>query len=67
MPGFVNTKLTEKNLSDARIDEIIEDTPIHRLIDVSDVAKIAYFLGSDKNDVITGQSIVVDGGYSICR
>jgi 3-oxoacyl-[acyl-carrier protein] reductase len=67
LPGFVDTKLTRKNLSDKRIAEIIEDTPIHRLIDMTDIAKTAYFLGSDKNYSITGQSIVVDGGYSIYR
>ena len=67
LPGFVETKLTRKNLSDKRIAQIIKDTPIHRLINVDDVAKTAYFLGSDKNQSITGQSIVIDGGYSICR
>lgn len=67
LPGFVDTKLTRKNLSDGRISEIIKDTPIKRLVGVTDIAKIAYFLGSDKNQSITGQSIVIDGGYAICR
>ena len=67
LPGFVDTKLTRKNLSAKRISEIIIDTPIQSLVDTIDIAKLTYFLGSINNQSITGQSIAIDGGYSIYR
>lgn len=67
LPGFVDTSLTRKNLSDERIQEIIDDTPIKKLVPSEDVANLVYFLGSDSNNAITGQSIVVDGGISVTR
>ncbi len=65
MPGFVDTQLTRKNLSAERISEIILNTPIKSLVDVNDVARLTYFLGSRNNNSITGQSVVIDGGYSV--
>ena len=67
LPGFVDTKLTRKNLSAKRISEIIIDTPIQSLVDTIDIAKLTYFLGSINNQSITGQSIAIDEGYSIYR
>ena len=40
-------------------------TPIGRLTTPEDVAKTALFLCSDEASMITGQTITVDGGYSI--
>ena len=65
LPGFVDTKLTRKNLSVERISEIIINTPTKSLVDSKDVAKLTYFLGSNENNSITGQSVVIDGGYSV--
>jgi len=65
LPGFVDTQLTRKNLSAERISEIIMNTPIKSLVDVNDVARLTYFLGSRNNNSITGQSVVIDGGYSV--
>ena len=67
LPGFVDTSLTRKNLSNRKIQEIINETPIKRLVPSEDVANLVYFLGSDSNNSITGQSVVIDGGISITR
>ena len=40
-------------------------TPAGRLVEPRDVAKVVLFLCSDLSEMICGQTIVVDGGYSI--
>ncbi|MBI5399106.1 SDR family oxidoreductase [Candidatus Saganbacteria bacterium] len=63
-PGFVDTELTRKNLSDEEIKKITANIPLGRLADVKEVAKLISFLCSDNNTYITGQTIVIDGGYT---
>ena len=63
-PGFVDTELTHQNNSQQKIDKLIEHIPIGRLCKPEEIAKIAVYLALE-NDYITGQDIVVDGGYSI--
>lgn len=63
-PGFVDTKLTRKNISSSNIKKIINKTPIKRLIKKIEVANIVKFLLSDQSNGISGQHIVVDGGIS---
>jgi enoyl-[acyl-carrier protein] reductase III len=40
-------------------------TPAGRLTSPEDVAKVVYFLCTSLADMIHGQTLVVDGGYSI--
>ena len=62
-PGFVDTKMTRKNNSPEKIEEIISKIPTGNLIDVKEIASLdKYFLL--KNKSITGQNIIIDGGYS---
>lgn len=50
-------------------DELLEEsgrrTPAGRLVTPQDVANVVVFLCSDRASMIHGQTIVVDGGYSI--
>lgn len=62
-PGFVDTKMTRKNNSETTINKMKERIPIGRLARTEEIAEIAYFLCSDKNSYITGQNIIVDGGF----
>lgn len=62
-PGFIATKLTYKNNSQAVIDGLIADVPLKKLGQPSYIAELVYFLCSEKNQFITGQDIVIDGGY----
>ena len=62
-PGFVDTKMTRKNNSEEKIKKIIERIPLNRLAESIDIAYTAYYLCSDKNTYITGQNIIVDGGF----
>ncbi len=64
-PGYVNTELTKLNNSPEQIDQIKASLPINRLAEPFEIAELIYFLASDKNTFVTGQTIFADGGYSI--
>ncbi len=63
-PGYVDTELTRKNNSPADIDKIVESIPARRMALAEELARIAFFLCSEENSYITGQSIVADGGFT---
>lgn len=63
-PGFVLTDLTRKNLSEKEMSELSEMIPAKRLAEVSDISYVAVFLLSDLNHYLTGQNIIVDGGFT---
>jgi NAD(P)-dependent dehydrogenase (short-subunit alcohol dehydrogenase family) len=65
VPGFIDTPLTLKNNDKFKIEKILERIPIGHMGKPSDVAKLVWFLMSEQNTYITGQSIRVDGGFSI--
>ena len=64
-PGFTNTKLTNGILSKKQIKELISNVPMGRMADPAEIARIVMFLCSNQNTYITGQNIIVDGGFSI--
>lgn len=64
-PGFTNTKLTRSILSKDQINELVSKVPMGRMADPIEIARIVMFLCSKQNTYITGQNIVVDGGFSI--
>tara|TARA_Y100000590_G_scaffold197199_2_gene223953 strand:+ start:169 stop:912 length:744 start_codon:yes stop_codon:yes gene_type:complete len=63
-PGFVDTELTRKILSDLEIKEIIGTVPQGRLANVDEIARAIIFLCSENNSYITGQNIIIDGGFT---
>lgn len=63
-PGFVNTEMTSKNNSAEQIKEIADSLPIKRMAEPKEIAEVVYFLASEKNSFITGQTIFADGGFS---
>lgn len=65
VPGFIETPLTLKNNDKFQIEKILERIPMGHMGKPSDVAKLVWFLLSEQNTYITGQSIRVDGGFSI--
>lgn len=65
-PGYVDTELTRRNNSPREILEIAASIPLRRLAGVEELARVAAFLVSDENTYLTGQNIVVDGGF-ICQ
>jgi len=65
-PGYVNTELTSQNNSPEQIKNICSNIPLERLAEPEEIAEVAAFLCSRKNSYMTGQVLVVDGGY-VCR
>lgn len=63
-PGFVNTELTKQNNTPEQIAEIESKLPLGRMAEPEEIAKFVYFLASDENTFITGQTILIDGGYT---
>lgn len=64
-PGFTRTELTEHSLSLDEMKELSGQIPIQRFAEPSEIAQTVLFLCSDLNTYITGQNIVVDGGFTI--
>lgn len=62
-PGFVDTKLTRKNNSKDRIDNLNKRIPLG-LTQPEDIANFCTYLIT-KNKAITGQNILIDGGCSL--
>lgn len=62
-PGYVNTELTIQNNTPEQIEAIKQTIPIGRLAEPEEIAETISFLVSEKNTYITGQLIIVDGGY----
>lgn len=63
-PGFIDTELTRNILGVEGIKEMVSKVPLQRLGKTSDVSGIILFLASEQNGFITGQNIIIDGGFT---
>lgn len=63
-PGFTATDLTMQSLSKNELEKIEEEIPLQRLAKPKEIAKSVKFLISDENSYITGQTLIVDGGFT---
>ncbi|AMA74755.1 MULTISPECIES: 3-hydroxybutyrate dehydrogenase [Aneurinibacillus] len=74
-PGYVDTPLVRDQLIDlARtrnvpLEKVLEEViyplvPQRKLLSVKEIADYALFIASDKAASVTGQAIVIDGGYT---
>jgi len=64
-PGFTNTELTDASLTDDEKRVITQAIPLKRMAEVDEIARLVCFLVSSENTYITGQNILIDGGFSI--
>ena len=65
-PGMIETALSEYYWKDeGRRAQILKKQPIQRLGKPQDVAELALLLASDRGSYITGQTFVVDGGFTL--
>jgi 3-oxoacyl-[acyl-carrier protein] reductase len=64
-PGFIETDLTLANNNATQIKELTERIPLGRLGQPVEIAELVKFLGSPSNTYITGQTINIDGGFSL--
>ncbi|EMA6341380.1 3-hydroxybutyrate dehydrogenase [Bacillus cytotoxicus] len=74
-PGYVDTPLVRNQLQDLAhtrnvpLERVLEDViyplvPQKRLLEVQEIANYALFLASEQAKGITGQAVVIDGGYT---
>ena len=65
-PGFIRTDMTRRWAERWLTRKIVEHrTPLGRLGEPEDVARVALFLASSDSDFVTGEGIVVDGGLTL--
>lgn len=62
-PGFTLTEMTTTMLSKEELQKHIDQVPLKKLGNVKDISNTVLFLASNFNNFITGQDIIVDGGF----
>ena len=74
-PGYVDTPLVRGQFDDLAktrnvpVENVLEEVlyplvPQKRLLDIQEIADYAIFLASDRAKGVTGQAVVLDGGYT---
>ena len=64
-PNIVLTPRTKKYFADKKYNKYVkENTPINKVVTVSDVATAVTFLASEASSMITGSSVIIDGGWT---
>ena len=64
-PNIVLTPRTKKYFADKKYNKYVkENTPINKVVTISDVATSITFLASGAASMITGTSLLVDGGWT---
>ena len=64
-PNIVLTPRTKKYFADKEYNKYVkENTPINKVVTISDVATSITFLASEAASMITGSSIIIDGGWT---
>lgn len=75
-PGYIDTPLVRNQMDDlakergVAVEQVLEDVlypliPQKCLLDIKDIADYALFLCSDSAKSVTGQAILIDGGYTV--
>lgn len=75
-PGYVDTPLVRNQFKDLAatrnvpVEAVLEEVlfplvPQKRLLDVKEIADLTLFLASDAAKGMTGQAVVLDGGYTV--
>ncbi|GAA0320493.1 3-hydroxybutyrate dehydrogenase [Bacillus carboniphilus] len=74
-PGYVNTSLVQNQLRDLAntkgvpLEKVLEEViyplvPQKRLLETKEIADYVLFLASDRVKGVTGQAVIIDGGYT---
>lgn len=74
-PGYIDTPLVRGQMEDlaktrnVSVNQVLDEVlfpliPQKRLVDIQEVADYAVFIASEKAKSVTGQAILIDGGYT---
>lgn len=63
-PGFIDTELTRSVLGEEGIRALVATVPVGRLGRPEEVAALVAWLAGPQNTFISGQNIVIDGGFT---
>ena len=66
-PGFTRTKLLQQGILDGSLKEdwMVAEVPLGRLAEPTEIGRAVAFLASSEASYITGQTLLVDGGWTI--
>jgi Tropinone reductase 1 len=65
-PWYIRTPLAEQVLQDPEfLSEVLERTPMKRIGEIEECARLMAFLCMPASAYITGQCVAVDGGFSV--
>jgi len=62
-PGFIVTDMTRRILGAKGMAELKKQVPMGRLGVPRDISRTVLFLASDLNTYMTGQNVIIDGGF----
>jgi NAD(P)-dependent dehydrogenase (short-subunit alcohol dehydrogenase family) len=66
-PGFTRTKFIDQALADGSLQEdwMVARVPMKRLAATEEIANAVRYLAGDEASYVTGQTLVVDGGWTV--
>jgi len=65
-PGYIYTDMTREILSQPELNEkICRRIPIKRIGEPTDLSGAVTFFASDSSAYVTGQTLIIDGGYTL--
>lgn len=63
-PGLVATPRMIERFSAAEFEQVRQSSPLGRILEPQDIARVIAFLASDMAMAVTSQTLVADGGFS---
>lgn len=63
-PGFTLTELTATTNTPEELKKITDIIPIKRMAQPVEIANLVLYLSSELNSYLTGQNLIIDGGYT---
>lgn len=66
-PGWTRTDMVQTGFASGHLDEeaLVSRIPMRRLATPDEIAEVTVFLASDAASYVTGQTITVDGGFTV--
>jgi 3-oxoacyl-[acyl-carrier protein] reductase len=66
-PGPIDSPMTRENLSSQELDRLISETPLKRLVTLDEVVGTLCTFVTGQMSGVSGQEIVIDGGWSVSK